>query len=52
MKCDQKALVRRYIEEVVNTGNLDRVADFVVAGDVENAKAHSGSSNDLSGPPR
>jgi predicted ester cyclase len=40
MNSDQKALVRRYIEEVVNTGNLDRVSDFVAAGDVESAKAH------------
>ena len=40
MNYDQKALVRRYIEEVVNTGNLDRIADFVAADGVESAKAH------------
>jgi predicted ester cyclase len=26
---DNKALVRRYIEEIVNTGNVDRLAEFI-----------------------
>ena len=36
----RKSLVRRYIEEVVNTGNLERVAEFITAADVEGAKKH------------
>ena len=36
----RKSLVRRYIEEVVNTGNLERVAEFITAADVEGAKNH------------
>jgi hypothetical protein len=36
----KKSLVRRYIEEVVNTGNLERVAEFITAADVEGAKKH------------
>ena len=26
---ENKVLVRRYLEEVVNTGNVDRIADFI-----------------------
>jgi predicted ester cyclase len=40
MENPRKSLVRRYIEEVVNTGNLERVAEFIAAADVEGAKKH------------
>ncbi len=40
MEDARKSLVRRYIEEVVNTGNLERVAEFITAADVEGAKKH------------
>jgi predicted ester cyclase len=43
MEDPRKALVRRYIEEVVNTGNLERVAEFITAADVEGAKKHVGA---------
>ena len=36
MTSDQnKLVVRRYIEEVINTGNVDRIAEFVSAEYVE-----------------
>jgi predicted ester cyclase len=40
MENDRKSLVRRYLDEVMNTGKLERVADFIAAADVEGAKAH------------
>ena len=40
MEDSAKSLVRRYIEEVVNTGDVERVAEFVAAADVEGAKKH------------
>jgi len=32
---EKKLLVRRYIEEVVNTGNVDAIADFISRDYVE-----------------
>ena len=40
MENHHKSLVRRYIKEVVNTGNLERVPEFIAAADVEGAKKH------------
>ncbi len=32
---ENKTVVRRYLEEVVNTGNVDRLADYIAPGYVE-----------------
>jgi predicted ester cyclase len=40
MENPNKLLVRRYLEEVLNTGNLERVADFIAPANVEEAKQH------------
>jgi predicted ester cyclase len=40
MNTPNKLLIRRYFEEVVNTGNVERVAEFVAPHDVETAKQH------------
>ena len=40
MENPNKAVVRRYLDEVVNTGDVDRVAEFVAPADVEQAKQH------------
>ena len=37
---ENKRLVRRYLEEVVNTHDLTRIADFVAAPDVEHSRQH------------
>jgi hypothetical protein len=40
MNTPNKLLIRRYFEEVVNTGNVERVAEFVAPHDAETAKQH------------
>jgi predicted ester cyclase len=40
MENPNKSLVRRYLEEVVNTGDIHRVAQFVSPADVEQTKQH------------
>ncbi len=40
MNSPKKLLIRRYLEEVVNTGDIERVAEFVAWHDVETAKQH------------
>jgi predicted ester cyclase len=40
MENSSKTIVRRYLEEVVSTGNLERVSDFVAPADVEAAIDH------------
>jgi predicted ester cyclase len=40
MNSPNKLLIRRYLEEVVNTGDIERVAEFVASHDVETAKQH------------
>jgi predicted ester cyclase len=40
MDTPNKLLVRRYLEEVVNTGNIERVAEFIVSHDIDTAKQH------------
>jgi predicted ester cyclase len=40
MNTPNKLLIRRYLEEVVNTGDVERVAEFVASHDVEAAKQH------------
>ena len=40
MQDDAKLLVRRFIETVVNTGDLDRITDFIALAAAEDAKRH------------
>jgi predicted ester cyclase len=40
MDTPNKALIRRYLAEVVNTGAVERTAEFVAAPDVETAQQH------------
>jgi predicted ester cyclase len=40
MNASNKLLIRRYLEEVVNTGDVERIAEFVAPHDVETAKHH------------
>jgi hypothetical protein len=47
MENSSKTIVRRYLEEVVSTGNLERVSDFVAPADVEAAIDHIRAIRDL-----
>jgi predicted ester cyclase len=40
MDTANKLLIRRYLQEVVNTGDVERVAEFVAPEDIETAKQH------------
>jgi len=40
MSAANKLLIRRYLEEIVNTGDIERVPEFVASHDVENTKQH------------
>ena len=45
---DNKLLIRRFIEEVVNTGNVDKLADFISPDYIDNYDK-TGLSNGLEG---
>src|SRR5262245_23092064 len=45
---ENKRLVRRYIEEIVNTGNVDDVAEFI-SSDYRDSHDKSGQSSGLEG---
>ena len=40
METSSKTIVRRYLEEVISTGNLERVSEFIAPDNVEAAKDH------------
>jgi steroid delta-isomerase-like uncharacterized protein len=48
---ENKRLVRRYIEEVVNTGNVDRIAQFI-SPDYIDSHDKTGQSSGLEGAKR
>jgi predicted ester cyclase len=48
---ENKRLVRRYIEDVVNTGNVDRIADFI-SPDYIDSHDKTGQSSGLEGAKR
>ncbi len=45
---ENKLLIRRFIEEVVNTGNVDRLADFIAPDYIDNYDK-TGQSSGLDG---
>ncbi len=45
---ENKLVIRRFIEEVVNTGNVEKLADFVSPGYIDNYDK-TGHSNGLEG---
>jgi predicted ester cyclase len=45
---ENKLVIRRFIEEVVNTGNVDKLADFISSEYIDNCDK-TGQSNGLEG---
>lgn len=45
MELENKVIARRFIEEVINTGNTDNISDFI---DI-NYKDHNDKENDITG---